>query len=70
MVRHLPSTKSGDLYYEQVGVVIGSASCSLPPGIHVSHSEAAAGLTSRFFIGLFQKKKQKEGQRIWNSQGY
>ena len=29
IVRQLPSTKSGNLYYEQGGVVIGSASCFL-----------------------------------------
>ena len=42
MVRHLLSTKSGDLYYEQVGVVIGSVSCFL---IHASHCEGVARLT-------------------------
>ena len=68
MVRHRPSNKSGNLCYEQVGVVIGSASCFLSPRILVSQCEAVTRLTSiyngelpHFFIGLFQKKSKKGG---------
>ena len=45
IVRHLLSTKSEDLYYEQLGLVIGSASCFLSPRIHVWQCGAVARLT-------------------------
>ena len=71
IVKHIPSTKSKDLYYEQLGVVIGSASCFLLPGTHVGQCGSSgqinlnlSGEIKEFFQWAIPEKSQTGGGAV------